>query len=232
MRLVGVAIVLCAIAITGCEQQCDSSVALAVLKVEDSHRPSYGSQPGSVLLTENLRELLERCNVSEAGLSIAADYVLSAPEVYILADDIDRAEEALAKTLVSLDDRQTAQLLGTAARYGDLSILKSIVEGGVDPTLRDVVGNNALMAIPGGREPRIAKIEFLLGNDLELDYQTEGAFSVLDVAIFSGDKETLVWLLGQLDKGNDGHFRVVNRSLEIATTTDSPFSAELDEWLN
>lgn len=222
---------LCALTLTGCERRCESSLQLAVMKALDSHLPSYGSQSDYSQTAENLRRLLDACEFSESGVTVGPDYVLSATEVYILAVDLEQAEQSLQATLGKLDERQGTQLLGTAARYGDLSILRTIVEGGVDVTLQDEFGHNALTAVPGGRQSKIGKAEFLLNNGLELDHQTKDGFSVLDVAIFSGVGETLTWLLEQLDSDNEEHVNLVGRSLEIASTIDSPFSGEVDEWL-
>ena len=156
---------------------------------------------------------------------------LSVPEVYILADDMEGAERTLRASVANLSDRQLAKLLGSAARYGDLSILEAIIREGVDPAAKDGVEINALMAVPGGREPRIEKIELLLENGVTLDYQTDNGFSVLDAALFNEDQVTLTWLLNQLDKSDTKHVQLVDRALGIAAEIESPLSSDLDNWL-
>ena len=174
-------VLVCQLVLAGCDaeqrdQLCESSLRLAVLKVESSHSPNYGYQSDSAQLTENLRNLLANCSLSDEGVSITYDYSLSVPEVYILADDMEGAARSLHSSIPTLSDLKAAQLLHSAARYGDLAILKLVVSKGVDPKLQDEVGNNAMMGVPGGREPRVEKIEFLLNSGLRLDYRMDGDF--------------------------------------------------------
>ena len=222
---------------TGCDQQqidelCEAKVRLAALKVQSSHSPNFGNQPDSAELTGELRHLLTICNIPEDGVSITPDYALSMPELYMLANDMVGAERRLSSSIASLGKPEAAQLLGSAARYGDISILRSVIREGVDPTLQDAVGNNALMAVPGGREPKIEKMQFLLENGVPLDHRTNDDFSILDVAIFTEDRTTLSWILEQLDHGNYEHVDLAGRSLEIATKVESPMSSDVSDWLS
>lgn len=223
--------------IGGCDQQqiddlCEAKVRLAALEVQSSYSPNYGYQPDSAELADELGHLLANCKISTDGVSITTGYVLTLPELYMLANDFAGVERTLSSSVTTLGNSEATQLLTSAARYGDIFILRSVVREGIDPTLRDEVGNNALMAVPGGREPKIEKIQFLMENGVPLDYRTDGDFSILDVAIATEDQTTLSWILEQLDRGNDAHVSLVRRSLEIALKVESPMSSDVGDWLS
>lgn len=221
----------------GCGPNSDASVAkctadfrLAVVQVWDSTPQNDPRMERHNRATNTLRELLSRCALPPDGILIIDDLVVHPIELLLLAELYDDVRVELAD-IKSLNKKNRASLLLAAARYGNVEILRAIVDAGIEASLTDDIGNNALSEIVGARTGAKEKVAYLFELGVDPTVKNNAGLSALDAAVLAADTEIANQLLMLIDPTDERVVDAVKNALELAKRTESPLEAQLTEWI-
>lgn len=209
---------------------CDAELRHSVVQIQGV---TLSNDPGGIeydRYKDNIRNVIERCALPLDGIKITGDTSVSELEVYVMAGLTDELHSKLI-LVESMDDSEKASLLLVAARYGDLEVLRDTIQSGVDVTLTDRFGNNAISETVDSPVPAEEKIEFLFNEGVDPLARSADDFSALDGAVIADDQVVIRKILSMVSPASERNQQSVAKTLELARKIDSPAESLLQNWL-